>query len=161
MWYFVTGSRIAEIYARPFDPAWNTSNRRFGYSIHATLESGAHVDYLTCRALAREQTTWYGDLTIVGESGALSWDGVGSAVTLSKVLPSASPQEQRLLSESLDIATVPPDQATTAMFRALVAAIREGKPHPCDIDDNWPSFAASHAAVESARTGRPVEVAKR
>jgi predicted dehydrogenase len=161
MWYYIAGSRIAEIYARPFDPDWNTSGRHFGYSIHATLENGTHVDYLTCRALAREQTTWYGDLTIVGEGGALAWDGVGSAVSLSTVLPSKNPQEQRLLDESLDYSQVPPDQATTAMFRALVDAIRAGKPHPSDAEDNWASFAASQAAVESARTGRPVEVAKR
>ncbi len=161
MWYYVAGSRIAEIYARPFDPVWNTSSRRFGYSIHATLENGTHVDYLTCRALAREQTTWYGDLTIVGEAGALAWDGVGSAVSLSTVLPSENPQEQRLQDESLDYSQVPPDLATTAMFRALVEAIRTGKRHPCDVEDNWASFAASQAAVESARAGRPVEVATR
>jgi predicted dehydrogenase len=47
------------------------------------------------------------------------------------------------------------------MLRALVGAIREGKPHPCDVEDNWASFAASQAAVESARAGRPIEAARR
>jgi predicted dehydrogenase len=161
MWCHVTDSRVAEISVRPFDPAWNTSSRRFGYSIAASLEDGTHIHYITSRALAREQTTWYGDLTIVGESGALAWDGVGSAVALSKVLPSDDAQVQRLEHESLDYVQVPPNLATTAMFRALVAAIREGRPHPCDVEDNWRSFAASQAAVESVRTGRPVEVATR
>ena len=158
MWYYIADSRIVEIYAKPFDPVWNTSNRRFGYTIHATLENGTHVHYLTCRALAREQTTWFGDLEIVGEAGALAWDGVGTAITLSKVIPSDNPQEQRLATESLSYVDVPPEGSATAMFRALVRAIREGTRHPGDVEDNWVSFATSLSAVESARTGRPVEV---
>jgi hypothetical protein len=45
------------------------------------------------------------------------------------------------------------------MVRALVAAQREGRPHPNDIADNWVSFATAMAAVESAQTGRAVRVA--
>jgi hypothetical protein len=45
------------------------------------------------------------------------------------------------------------------MVRALIAAQREGRPHPNDLDDNWVSFATAMAAVESAQTGRPVGVA--
>jgi predicted dehydrogenase len=47
MWYYIAGSPCAEIYVKPFDPDWNPSARKLGYSAHATLANGVHVDYLT------------------------------------------------------------------------------------------------------------------
>jgi predicted dehydrogenase len=49
--------------------------------------------------------------------------------------------------------------STMQMVRALVEAIREGRPHPNDIDDNWASFATAMAALEAVQTDRPVRVA--
>ncbi|HEX2035813.1 MAG TPA: hypothetical protein VHS99_16670, partial [Chloroflexota bacterium] len=48
--------------------------------------------------------------------------------------------------------------ATMLMVRTLVEAIRQGRPHPCDMEDNWVSFATAMAAVESAQTGQAVKV---
>jgi predicted dehydrogenase len=44
------------------------------------------------------------------------------------------------------------------MVRELVEAIREGRPHKCDVRDNWPSFATAMAARQSAQSGMPVKV---
>jgi len=49
--------------------------------------------------------------------------------------------------------------STMQMVRSLVDALREGRPHPNDIDDNWISFATAMAAVESVQTGQAVKVA--
>ena len=49
--------------------------------------------------------------------------------------------------------------STMEMVRALVAAMREGRPHPNDVEDNWVSFATAMAALESVRTGQAVKVA--
>jgi predicted dehydrogenase len=170
MWWFATGRRPVEIRADPFTPSWAEGGRRFGYSMRATLEDGTHVHYLTSRALSRPQTSWPGNLAIVGESGTLAWDGSGAAVTLIRELPTHDYRDQHLATGPITYVShggAPgvvggPGSAhssTMEMVGALVAARREGRPHPNDVDDNWVSFATAMAAVESAQTGRPVRVA--
>jgi predicted dehydrogenase len=110
-----------------------------------------------------------GTLTLVGEDGTLEWDGAAAAVTLIRELPTHDYREQHLSRGPVSfVATAAPRDATGGpgsavsstmqMVRALVAAGREGRPHPNDLDDNWVSFATAMAAAESARTGRPVRV---
>ena len=158
MWYCITGRRCEEVLVKPFDPPWNNSNRKLGYSVLATLEGGVHVHYLTSRALSRPQTTWFGNITLVGQEGTLAWDGLGP-VTLSRVAEVDDLGGARLAVEEIaDVDSGPAGSTATAMVRALVDAIRSGRRHPCDIDDNFVSFATSIAAAESARTGLPVKV---
>ncbi|MGH2459289.1 MAG: Gfo/Idh/MocA family protein [Chloroflexota bacterium] len=161
MWYYITGKRPVEVYVKPFDPAWNQSGRRFGYSMHATLEDGTHVDYITARALARPQTTWYGEIWIVGDRGALYWNGDSLGVTHSEVIPVEN-QSQKLATENLEFLSrgiTNTNLPLLPLIRSLLQAIEENRPHPCDIEDNWVSFATAMAAVESAQTGQTVKVA--
>ena len=170
MWWYATGKRPTEIQAHPFSPPWAEGRRRFGYSMRATLEDGTHVHYLSSRALSRPQTTWPGNLVLVGEEGTLEWDGGGAAVTLVRELPTHNYRDQHLARGPVSYVSYesPRDtvggpgsahSSTMQMVRALIAAQREGRPHPNDLDDNWVSFATAMAAVESAQTGRPVRVA--
>jgi predicted dehydrogenase len=142
--------------------------------MRAILADGTPVHYFTRRALARPQTTWYGDLWIVGDEGALFWDG-GGPVTLSRSLPTHDYRQQHLATGQVSYVNREGDAGpgapvgyagregrtspTMLMVRELVTAIREDRPHPCDVDDNWVSFATATAAVESAQTGRVVKVA--
>lgn len=160
MWYYITGQRPTEIYAKPFDPLWS-QGRRFGYSVTATLADGTHIDYLTARAMARRETTWFGTMWIVGDKGALYWDGDSLDVELSRLAPGSPDVGQVLKTER--VAFVKGGVTNTngplaPLVRSLVEAIAAGRPHSCDIDDNWASFATAMAAVESALTGRPVAV---
>ena len=170
MWWYATGQRPTEIHATPFTPPWAEGGRRFGYSMRATLEDGTHVHYLTSRALSRPQTTWPGNLVVVGEAGTLEWDGAGAAVTLIRELPTHNYRDQHLARGPVSYVSYESPQdtvggpgsavsSTMQMVRALVDARRDGRPHPNDVDDNWVSFATAMAAVESAQTGRPVQVA--
>jgi predicted dehydrogenase len=161
MWWYVTGQRPIEIRADPFNPDWSTASRRFGYSMRATLEDGTHVHYLTCSALSRPQTTWHGVMTIVGDEGTLSWDGNGPAVTHSRRLPSPNPRQQQLAVGPVSYVDngTSGNRTTNLMVRELMSAVAEGRPHSCDVADNWPSFATAIAAVESVRSGQPVKVA--
>jgi predicted dehydrogenase len=159
MWWYVTGQRPTEIRVDPIDPPWNTSGRPLGYSMRATLARGMHVHYLDCRAMARPQTTWYGNVWIAGEEGALFWDGSG-LVMLHRPLPAHDHRQQHLAIGPVSyVNREAGTSATIVMVRELVAALREGRPHPCDIDDNWVSFATAMAAVESAETGQVATVA--
>jgi predicted dehydrogenase len=163
MWYYITGKRPVEVFARPYDVPWNPSHRKLGYSLFATLEDGIHVDYITGRALARPQTPWYGHLWIVGDEGALYWDGDSFDVTLSRVVPSDDFFGQELKTEKLDYVKrgiTNTNLPLAPLLRSLAEAVQEGRRHPCDVEDNWVSFATAMAAVESAQTGRSVEVAK-
>ena len=159
MWWYATGQRPTEIHAHPFTPPWADGPRRFGYSMRATLADGTHVHYLSSRALSRPQTSWPGTLAIVGEEGTLEWDGSGAAVTLIRELPTHNYRDQHLARGPVSYVSYesPRDtvggpgsahSSTMQMVRALIAAQREGRPHPNDLDDNWVSFATAMAAVE-------------
>ena len=169
MWWYATGQRIAEIRADPFTPAWMEGGRRLGYSMRATLVDGTHVHYLTSRALSRPQTTWPGNLVIVGEEGTLTWDGSGAAVSLIRELPTHNYRDQHLSTGPVTYVSheAAPGvvggsgsslSSTMQMVRSFVDANREDRPHPNDIDDNWVSFATAMAALESARTGKAAKV---
>ena len=161
MWWRVTGQRPTRVLVEGFSPEWNPPGRRFGHSMLASLDGGLHVHYLTCRALHRPQTTWHGEVTIVGDEGALTLDGRGPAVTLSRRLPSADPRDQQLAVGPIsyvDRGTVG-NSTTNWMVRELIAAVREGRPHQCDLAANGPSFATAVAAGQSSATGGWVEVA--
>lgn len=159
MWWRILGERVARISAEPINVEWNGPGRRFGHTVRATLERGLAVHYLTCRAMARPQTTWHGQLTIVGEEGALSWDGGAGALRLSRLLPTHEVRQQHLASGPVSyVETGSAGLGTTnQMVYELAAAIAEGRPHQCDIEDNWPSFAAAIAATESVQSGRAVK----
>lgn len=163
MWYYITGQKPIEVKVKPFDPSWSKIGRRFGYSVYATLADGTHIDYITARAMTRPETPWFGAMWIVGEEGSLYWDGDSFDVQLYRATPSVSagPFAQSLTSEKLDYVkggVTNTNGPLAPLIRSLAAAIREGKPHVCDIDDNWPSFATAMAAVESALTGEAVKV---
>ena len=170
MWWYATGQRITEIRADPFTQTGVEGGRRLGYSMRATLEKGTYVHYLTSRALSRPQTTWPGNIVIVGEEGTLTWDGGGAVVTLIRELPTHNYRDQHLASGPVTYVSheAAPGvvggagsglSSTMQMVRALRDAIREGRPHPNDIEDNWVSFATAMAALESVRTGQVVKVA--
>lgn len=163
MWYYVTGARPVEISVTPFDVDWQPSSRRFGYSVVATLENGVHVTYTTARALARPQTPWYGILWVVGETGALFWDGDSSAINCSRVVDTPDVSDQTLTTESYAYFD-PGIRGTNApllpMIHELADAIKSDRRHACDIDDNLVSFATAMAAVESARSGRTVPITR-
>ncbi|HEX5418157.1 MAG TPA: Gfo/Idh/MocA family oxidoreductase [Chloroflexota bacterium] len=162
MWYYITGARPVEISVTPFDVEWNPSSRKFGYSAVARLENGVHVHYLTARALARPETPWFGTLWIVGETGALSWNGDSSEISLSRVTGGKEQFGQELRTETLaryNRGISGTNAPLLLMIGELNAAIAAGRAHACDIDDNLVSFATSMAAVESARSGRPARVA--
>jgi predicted dehydrogenase len=138
--------------------------------MRATLEDGTHVHYLSSRALSRPQTTWPGNLVIVGEEGTLTWDGSGTAVTLIRELPTHNYRDQHLTSGPVSYVSheAAPSvvggsgsavSSTMQMVRSFVEAIREKRPHANDIDDNWVSFATAMAALESVKTGQAVRVA--
>jgi predicted dehydrogenase len=162
MWYYITGKRPVEVFVKPFDVDWNPSQRKLGYSLFATLEDGTHVDYITGRALARPQTPWYGNLWLVGDEGALYWDGDSFDVTHTKLEPTEDFFGQELETGKLDYVKrgiTNTNMPLAPLIRSLVDAIAEGRRHPCDVADNWPSFATAMAAVESAETGKAVRVA--
>ena len=161
MWWYIANSRPVEINVKALHPSWDESPRALIHSIQAILEDGTLIHYLYGRAaLGRPQTTWYGNLAIVGEQGTLFWDGNGSAVTLSRVLPTHNPAEQHLATGAVSYVsrTTQRGDIIPVMVRAFLDAIREGKPHPCNLDDNMVSFTTALAALESAETGRPTKV---
>lgn len=160
MWWFITGRKTRDIYVRPFDVPWNQTGLGFGYTAVASLEGGVQVNYLYARALAREPTSWFGRMTIVGETGTLTWDGEAAEIGLDRV--SAGPTGEAIREHEMlayvDRGLIGTNAPVVAMVRAFVEAIRENRRNPNDIEDNMVSFATTMAALDSIDSGHPMPV---
>jgi predicted dehydrogenase len=67
-------------------------------------------------------------------------------------------RQTRVLGGGKGLRTVNQDKGQTEAVRAVVAAVREGRPSPFDLDELRAVSRATFALLESARTGREVSV---
>jgi predicted dehydrogenase len=146
---FITGRNGLRLFARSFRPAWSWYAGNPCASIELTLEGELPVSYSGSWVARGPRSSWDGELLLVGAEGALLlredesvWHYQGEAETPEPLpLPTFTPNG---LARGLDIFT-----------RALRG---EAAPLP-DGEDALLSLALTSAAVASARSGQPVDVA--
>jgi predicted dehydrogenase len=151
----VTGRNCLSIYATSFHPHWSWfSGNPTGCAI-LEMEGGLQVSYFGSWVSRGRETSWSGDWRIVGEKGAIHWDGTELNAVLG--YPEDNPRDPKLETVPLDPRTLPHIEFGYSLYE-FAAAIQENREPVTGIDDNIQSFATTMAAIESARTGRPVDV---
>jgi predicted dehydrogenase len=144
---YVTGLEVEEVFATSFHPPGSWFDGRSAAAAILKMSGGAVVSYQGTMVTPGAVTTQEGLVTIVGESGALRLDG----------------KHKVILSGAGDPITLPeppvPDGELAHGLRELVDSIRSKRRPETDVADNFKSFAALMAAMESAATGKAVRVA--
>lgn len=156
--YMVNGEP-ADVYCQEWEPA--NSWYRQGSSASATFELGRNRMFTYRGSWCADgfRTSWEGSWRIVGERGSLIWDG-HDEVKAEVVLP-----EREGLIDKVGPVRVPPLDPSDrigghlGVIADFVQAVKTGTEPETRGSDNIKSLAMVFAAIESAETGRRVNIA--
>lgn len=150
----VTGRDVTEVFAMTFRPSWSWYAHNPGLKMMLRLEGDAPVTYSGDWSARGRNTGWSGDWRLQCAEGSLGWNF--DAVTVAR--------SSRGFVEDTKVEPVdcPPLEKTdrAATLAAFAEAIHTGRPAATSGRDNLQSFGTVMAAVHSAETGRPVNVAE-
>lgn len=145
------GAKATRVYAQ----TWHVPEGNFQFDAAAsaviTMDSGAVVSYQGNWAAFDRETSWNGDWEIVGDRGRIVWaggDATASEITLHAwaQAPERIPLAPRAKGGQL------------GLLEAFAQAVVAGTSPETAAADNVHSLGIVFAAVESAETGRVVEV---
>jgi predicted dehydrogenase len=144
---YLTGLEVEEVFATSYRPASSWFDGRSAAAALLKMTGGAVASYHGTMVATGALTTQEGLITLVGDAGALRLDGKYQVVLLGAGEPITLPEP------------LVPDGELAHGLREFVDAVRTKRRPETHVDDNFRSFAALMAAMESAATGKPVKVA--
>ena len=148
----VIGQEPRQVVCKTWNPSWSKYVEPASGAITITFDGGAVVSYRGSWVSMGPQTNWTGDWHMEGEKGELIWSCRGDQpeyVTLRPLNKAASDIE---LPKLADI-----DRAGS--LAAFVQAIQTNSVPETSGRDNLKTLALMFAAIESAKTGLPVDIA--
>lgn len=146
---FCYGREVERVACRSWNPPWSMYAHDANVSCLLTLGGGLEVNYLG---------TWTGGWDAL----QFEWrtdcaNGVIVQRELFADLAIAQTQDSDLRAVTIDDAR-PFFDDSAGLLTAFVVALREGREPPCSGPDHLRSLALSFACIESAETGRSVDV---
>lgn len=145
---FITRRNGLRVFAHSFRPAWSWYGGNPCANLDLTLEGDLPVSYFGSWVARGPRSSWDGELIAVGAEGAL-------LLREDETLWHYPGEDERPLPLPL------PDLAPRGLELGLdrfTRAVRGAGAFDPDAEDNLQSLALTSAAVESARTGRVVDV---
>jgi predicted dehydrogenase len=148
----ITGRDITKVLAWSFKPAWSWYQHDPGLKMLLELEGGLPFSYSGDWSGRGKSTSWSGDWRLQCSEGALLFENNEIFVARSErwgreqtVEPAIAPGIER--------------EAQTATLHLFAQAIRSGEPNEISGVNNFASFAAVQAGMESAEQNKAVKVA--
>jgi predicted dehydrogenase len=149
----ITGQNIARVTAQSFRPAWSWYAHEPGLKMLLELDDGTPWSYSGDWSARGRQTAWNGTWRIQCAQGSIHVEK--DAITVAR----CERWGKEFREEPVEIPPAPLN-GQAALLSDFARAIRTGEPAATNGADNLWSFAAVMAGVESARSGRPLEVAE-
>lgn len=153
---FLTGADPLAVYCKEWNPAG--SWYAHGASAVAVFEmtGGIICTYRGSWCAEGLPTTWESDWRVIGQRGSLRWDG-GAMMQAEVGLPNGN-----FFSERQAVEIPPYDGPHTGghagLLRDFIDCVRTGRTPNTVCTDNIKSLAMVFGAIESAETGRRVEI---
>jgi predicted dehydrogenase len=148
----VTGRDITKVLAWSFKPSWSWYAHEPGLKMLLELDGGLPFSYSGDWSARGKSTSWNGNWRLQCAQGALLFEN--DEVFIAR-------NERWSQNETIESVVAPAleqaDQAAT--LHLFAEAIRSGQPNEISGCNNFASFAAVQAAIESAQQGRAVAVA--
>lgn len=148
---FLLEAEAEEILAHSFRPSWSWFSGNPSASVVMQLERGIQVHYFGSWVSRGKETSWNGDIRIVGDHGAIEmindeitlWTGEAPENAVCRVIDQI-PAKLGDRASSLD---------------DFVTAVRQSRIPATPIQDNIRSFEMTCAAIQSAKSGMLVRLA--
>lgn len=156
---FMTGEEAVGVYAEEWNPPGSWYRQGSSAAALFRLASGALFSYRGSWCARGLGTSWESEWRIVGTKGTLRWDGAERIEA-----ESADPERREGLFEVATPLSVPPlpaDQRIgghAGVIDDFLDALRSGRPAETEGAANIHTLAMVHGAIESARTGRRVDI---
>jgi len=151
----ITGQDCLYLYARSFRPSWSWFSGNPSAHVILQMERGLEVSYFGSWVSRGRETSWAGEYRIVGDLGAIHWDGPEPTLVIGH--PEDNPQEPNLTIQPLPARTLEHRSFEYSLYE-FARAIEEDREPVTGVHDNIQSFGMTMAAIESARTGRMIDV---
>ncbi|MBB4000781.1 Gfo/Idh/MocA family protein [Aureimonas pseudogalii] len=160
----LSGEDAVSVMAEEWDPASSWFQQGSSAVAAFRMRSGALFSYRGSWCAEGLQTSWEGRWRIVGTKGSLVWDGHDAIAAEIVVEPAAGVVASGDLlrpTRVLDVPDLDPDAAIgghAGVMRSFFEAIESGRPAETDGASNLATLAMVLSAIESARTGRRIEI---
>lgn len=143
---YLTGKDCLEVYANSFKPRWSWFNGNPCASVLLKFEDGIYVNYFGSWVARGKESSWHGDIRIVGEKGTiyLGSDNRPVAILTNKT---GIYQLEKVKMHYSDL------KYTLHEFRS---SILEDRLPEINIEDNIKTLTISWAAIKSSKDGKPV-----
>lgn len=156
---FVSGADPVAVYCKEWNPAGSWYDHDASAVAIFEMSNGLIATYRGSWCSEGMHTSWESDWRLVGMKGSARWDG-GDGFK-SEVL---KPGEQTGFMRAFDDAQLPTldtagfDSGHDSCIRHFIDCVRTGKTPETSAEDNIKSLAMVFGAIESAETGRRVEI---
>ncbi|OQP13056.1 Gfo/Idh/MocA family protein [Geobacillus zalihae] len=147
---YILGSEPEEVIAQSFRPSWSWFAGNPAASVFMRFSGDIYVNYFGCWVSRGNETTWNGDIRIVGEKGAIEMINDEIQVWLGDATGSVETRK-------IALHEMPYDDRTTSLDH-MVKAIKENRIPQTSIEDNFRSFQLTCAAIYAAKSGRRIKI---
>ncbi|MFC0472176.1 Gfo/Idh/MocA family protein [Halalkalibacter kiskunsagensis] len=149
---FLLGAEPLGVYAKSFRPKWSWFSGNPSATLSIDFENDIQVSYFGSWVSRGKETTWNGDIRIVGEKGAIE-------VLDDEVSVSLVNDNDEVTCESIKLVDVPFDDRTSSLDN-MVQSIFTNTTPATSIEDNIKSFQLTCSTIESAQTGVSVKISE-
>lgn len=151
---FLLEKEPVEVFSQSFRPPWSWFNGNPSANLSILFEEGIRVSYFGSWVSRGKETTWNGDIRIVGDKGAI--EIIDDQITLYSDYGDEN-REPTLQHIPIDEQLLHHDRLSS-LNHFIEAVVRQKEPET-DITDNIKSFRLTCAAIESAQVGEKVSLA--
>lgn len=152
----VIGQEPVQVTCKTWNSAWSKYDEPAEGAIIITFDGGAVVSYRGSWVSTGPKTTWGGEWHIEGEKGEIVWAGRGDMANADDDVVMLRLQDQET-AQKIELSEVGPLDRSGSLA-AFVKAVATNTIPETSGEDNLKTLALMFAAVESAKTGLPINL---
>lgn len=154
---FISGCDAAKVYCKEWNPAGSWYDHDASAVAIFTMTNGVVYTYRGSWCSEGLNTSWECEWRVIGSKGSAIWDG-RDGIRGSAVDSSDGFTRNQVEIPVPDLREPEKDGGHEGVMRDFLAAVRTGRAPETIASDNIKSLAMVFAAIESAESGREVEV---
>jgi predicted dehydrogenase len=137
-----------EVYAQSYRPAWSWFSGNPTAGVLIRFQDDIHVNYFGSWVSRGKETTWNGDIRVIGDRGAIEM--IDDQVHVQFVR-----EDEETEQFTAELLKMPYDDRTTSLDE-MIKSIKENRKPSTSIEDNIYSFGLTCMAIQSAKGGGKV-----
>lgn len=147
---YLLDSNVKKVVSQSFRPSWSWFSGNPSANVSIQFQDGVYVSYFGSWVSRGKETTWNGDIRVVGEKGAIEL--IDDKVSLQIVHDT-----EELDYKQVDVIDMTYDDREASLDDMVQSILYDRTPET-SIEDNIYSFELTCAAIHSARTDEKVYI---